>query len=82
MTSNLCDDHIMPLLTVAGGYRIADFGGPADPLALRWRGLPAHPLDLLAAGKLATHSVRSWADLDEQQIRAIFAEARAQDGRS
>jgi hypothetical protein len=81
VTSNLCDDHIMPLLTMAGGYRLADFGGPADPLALRWRGLPAHPLDLLAAGKLATHSVRSWQDLDERQIRAIFAQARARDGR-
>jgi hypothetical protein len=80
VTSKLCEDHIMALLTMAGGYRLADFGGPDDPMAVRWRGLPAHPLDLLAAGKLVTHSVRSWQDLNEPQIRAIFAQARAHDG--
>jgi hypothetical protein len=75
--SRLCDDQIMSLLTVAAGYRIADFGGPADPLALKWQGLPAHPDDLLANGKLVTHSVRSWGGLSEKEIRGIFAAARA-----
>jgi hypothetical protein len=78
-SSKLGEDHIMALLTVAAGYRIADFGGPMDPLALKWQGLPAHPTDLLAAGKLVTHSVRYWQDLDEQQIRGIFAETRAKE---
>ena len=76
-TSKLGEDAIMALLTRAAGYRIADFGGPADPMALRWRGLPAHPAELLAQRKLVTHSVRSWGDLTERQIRTIFAEARA-----
>ena len=75
--SKLADDHLMSLLTVAAGFRIGDFGGPADPLALRWRGLPAHPRELLEGGKLITHSVRSWGDLTERQIRSMFAEARA-----
>ena len=75
--SRLCDDQIMSLLTVAAGYRIADFGGPSGPLALKWQGLPAHPADLLANGKLVTHSVRSWGDLSEKEIRGIFASARA-----
>ena len=74
--SRLGEDHIMALLTVAGGYRIGDFGGPADPIAVKWKGLPAHPDDLLAAGKLITHSVRFWQDLDERCIRSIFAQAR------
>jgi glycosyltransferase involved in cell wall biosynthesis len=74
--SRLADDHLMSLLTVAAGFRIADFGGPGDPMALKWRGLPAHPAELLADGKLITHSVRSWGDLSERQIRSIFAEAR------
>jgi len=78
MTSSIGDDHYFSLLTVAAGYQIADFGGPSDPMALRWRGLPAHPADLLAAGKLVTHSVRFWRDLDEGQVRGIFARARAQ----
>ena len=78
--SRLGDDQIMSLLTVAVGHRIADFGGPADPLALKWRGLPAHPSELLAHGKLVTHSVRSWGDLTERQIRGTFAAARASAG--
>lgn len=78
-SSRLGEDHIMALLTAAAGFRIKDFGGPADPLALRWQGLPAHPADLLTAGKLVTHSVRSWQDLSERQIRGIFAQARTED---
>jgi hypothetical protein len=69
----------MALLTRAAGYRIGDFGGPIDPLALKWQGLPAHPADLLNAGKLVTHSVRSWQDLTERQIRDIFAKERTQE---
>lgn len=75
-TSRLGEDHIMGLLTVAAGYRIADFGGPGDPAAMRWRGLPAHPHDLLANHKLLTHSVRFWGCLKEAEIRRIFQEAR------
>jgi hypothetical protein len=75
--SRLGDDQIMSLLTVAAGYLIADFGGPDHPLAVKWQGLPAHPADLLATGKLVTHSVRSWGDLSEKEIRGIFAAARA-----
>jgi hypothetical protein len=75
--SRLGEDHLISMLTVAAGFRIADFGGPNDPLALSWRGLPAHPSDLLARGKLVTHSVRSWDGLSEHQVRAIFAAARA-----
>lgn len=75
-SSRLGEDMIMGLLAVAAGYQIADFGGPDDPVAERWRGLPAHPDDLLAAGKLLTHSVRFWNDLQEWEIRRIFREAR------
>ena len=80
--ASLGEDHLMSLLTVAAGFRIADFGGPGDPMALKWRGLPAHPSELLADGKLITHSVRSWGDLGERQIRSIFAEARTAAGRT
>jgi len=70
------EDHITSMLTVAAGYRIGDFSGPDDPMALKWVGLPCHPLDLLARGKLVTHSVRSWADLSQAELREIFATAR------
>ncbi|HTW98958.1 MAG TPA: hypothetical protein VMD59_09285 [Acidimicrobiales bacterium] len=74
--SRLGEDHLFGLVTVAAGFEIADFGGPEDPLALRWRGLPDDPAALLARNKLVTHSVRSFGDLDERAIRSIFAEAR------
>jgi glycosyltransferase involved in cell wall biosynthesis len=77
-SSKLGEDHIMSLLTIAAGFRLADFGRPGDPMALKWHGLPAHPAGLLADGKLITHSVRSWRELDERQIRDIFAAARTQ----
>jgi hypothetical protein len=70
------EDSIMTLLTKAAGYEIADFGGPSDPLALKWQGLPADPFELLAKGKLVTHSVRSWHQMTERQIRSIFADSR------
>jgi hypothetical protein len=77
-SSQLGEDHLMTLLTMAAGYRIRDFGGPVHPLALKWKGLPGHPADLLAAGKIVTHSVRYWQDLSERQVREIFAQARTQ----
>ena len=75
-TSRLGEDHIMSLLAVAAGYRIADFGRPEDPMALKWRGLPAHPEKLLDSKKLVTHSVRSWENMTEEEIRGIFRAAR------
>jgi hypothetical protein len=75
-TSKLGEDHIMALVTVAAGYRLADFGRPDDPMALRWKDLPAHPKDLLDRKKLIVHSVRSWDTLDEPEIRGIFRAAR------
>jgi hypothetical protein len=77
--SRLGEDMIMGLLAVAAGYRTADFGRSADPVAMRWRGLPAHPGELLAKGKLLTHSVRFWGDLREPEIRSIFRAARTRE---
>lgn len=75
-TSTLTDDHLMSLLTVAAGWGIDDFGGPEDILALRWRGLPMHPDELVRREKKITHSVREWGEMDEREIRARFAAAR------
>jgi hypothetical protein len=75
-TSRLGDDHLMGLLTVAAGYRLADFGRPEDPIALTWKGLPSHPDELLARKKLVTHSVKTWESLNEAEIRGIFKAAR------
>ena len=76
-TSKLGEDHIMALITVAAGFLLFDFSGPHDPLAIKWRGLPFHPEHLLANKKLVTHSVRSWENLTEEDIRRIFKQARS-----
>jgi hypothetical protein len=74
--SHLGEDHLFALLTIAAGFGIADFGGPDDPFALKWKGLPSAPAELITRKKLVTHSVRSWGSLDEREIRAFFSEAR------
>jgi hypothetical protein len=74
--SSISEDHLMGLMTVAAGFRIGDFGGPDDPMALRWIGLPASPAELLATGKLVTHSVRQYGDTVEAEIRRQFAAHR------
>ncbi len=75
--SGLGEDHIMALATRAAGFDIGDFSGPMEPMAIKWRGLPASPVALLQRGALVTHSVRHWADLDEREIRRVFRECRA-----
>jgi hypothetical protein len=75
--SNLGEDHLMSMLITAAGYELGEFSRPEDPMALKQRGLPAHPEALLATGKLVTHSVRYWEDLKEEEIRGIFARVRS-----
>jgi hypothetical protein len=74
--SPVSEDHLFGLMAVAAGFRIGDFGGPDDPFALRWKGLPCGPEELLSRSKLVTHSVRYWADMDEGAVRRAFAEHR------
>lgn len=74
--SHLGEDQLATLLTVAAGFKVSDYGGPEDPLALRWKGLPSSPQDLLERQKLVVHSVRFWEDMKESEIRAVFAHAR------
>ena len=45
-------------------------------MAVQWKGLPSAPEDLLRAEKLVTHSVRSWGEMSEQEIRGYFATVR------
>jgi hypothetical protein len=75
-SSRLGDDHIFGLITVAAGYRTDDFSGPGDPMAVKWKGLPSAPEDLIKTGKLVTHSIRSWDKMSEPEIRDYFAAAR------
>lgn len=72
----IAEDHLFGLVAAATGFETGDFSGPEDPMAVRWKGLPASPADLIRTGKLVTHSVRSWQDMDEREIRDYFASMR------
>ena len=78
--SRCSDDFIFGAMVRAHGFHSGDFGGPGQPLAVSWRGLPADPEELLARGTLATHSVRSWAGRSEAENRAVFAAHRERAG--
>ena len=77
LPTRLGDDHLLGLVARAAGYGIADIGGPGGPLAVKWKGLPASPPDLMASGAMAIHSVRASGEWNEARIRGYFRQARA-----
>lgn len=75
--SGLQEDHIFGLIARAAGYRLADLATGEQPFAVAWRGLPCAPDELVAGGKKFAHSTRSWGEMDEAAVRAVFRAARA-----
>jgi hypothetical protein len=74
--SRLGEDHLMALATLAAGYRLGDFSGPNEPMAIKWQGLSASPDDLVTQGALIVHSVRSGPGMSESEIRSRFRTLR------
>ena len=74
------EDHFLGLATRAVGMRTGDFALDGAPLAVRWRGLPGEPADLLNQGKLVVHSVKSYGEFDGEAARARFRAARDSGG--
>lgn len=74
--SGLGEDHLFALATVASGFEIGDFALEGQPMGLRWKGLPAAPADLVSQHRKVIHSVRSFEELSEGDIRGDFARRR------
>lgn len=76
--TGLQEDHIFGLSLRSIGFGLADFGTGDDdlPFGVKHVGLPTHPDELLAKGKALIHSTKRYQDLDQGQIRTIFAAAR------
>ena len=70
------EDGAFGLMAYAAGYRIQDIGGPGGLLNIAWKGLPASPKDVNESGAYITHSVRSFEDLNEVEIRNFFKSIR------
>lgn len=66
------EDGLMGLLAIASGFNFKDIGGPTGIIDLEWRGLPRHPKELVESGRYATHSVRSFREMNESEIRTFF----------
>jgi hypothetical protein len=76
--TGLTEDHIFGLGIRAAGFAMHQFGTANDdqPLAVAWKGLPAAPEEIVAAGKDLAHSTKSFARRDEAEVRATFRRAR------
>ncbi len=74
--TRLGDDQLFGILIKAIGFEMADFATGNLPMGVRWRGLPFAPEELLERRKKLIHSTKFWKDLDEEQIRRIFKNAR------
>jgi hypothetical protein len=61
------------------GMELSDFATGSYPMALRWRGLPCSPEELLARGKKVIHSTKFYKDMKEEDIRAFFRKSRTHD---
>ena len=75
-TSHVPEDALLSLTTRAAGFTIAELGDRGGPFAATWKGLPASPPQLALSGAIVVHSVRSWQDWTESEIRSFFRERR------
>jgi hypothetical protein len=73
---NLGEDHLFALLAKANGYQLASLSEGDKPFACTWRGLPAAPDVLHNEGKKIVHSVRSYSQMNEEEIRSYFRQKR------
>ena len=70
------DDFLFSLHTYASGYTIHDIGGVDGLLGTAAVGLPLAPSELIERGKYIVHSVRSYKDMHESEIREFFKKRR------
>lgn len=74
--TKLGDDHLTSLLLRSLGFELADFATGDLPLGVWLKRLEWSPKEIVRKGKCITHSVRSYRDLDEAQVRAEFKKLR------
>lgn len=79
---DILEDHLFGTLLVSAGFDLDDLvDGTRSLMGAAWKTLPASPDELIASGRELIHSVRSWEDMDEEEIRRTFATARRQPDR-
>jgi hypothetical protein len=74
--TKLGDDHLNSLFLRAVGFEPGDFATGDLPLGVWLKNLEWSPEEIVQRGKCVAHSVRSYKDLDEKQVRAEFKKLR------
>lgn len=71
------EDVIFSLLTFASGYKIGDFAGPNDPMAIAHKSLPIDKEEIVKQKKQIIHSIREGTNGEsEESLRAFFKNYR------
>ncbi len=73
---NLGEDHIFALLSLAMGFQLGDLASGNLPFGCAWKGLAAHPEELIQKDKKIIHSTRYWQNMNEDEIRSWFGARR------
>lgn len=77
VNSEIGEDFLFSIITMACGYKLGNFVTGNLPLGIRWRGLPDSPENLIKRKKKIIHSIKFWEDMDQKTIRDFFTERRA-----
>lgn len=72
----LVEDMIVSMCVKSVDLALQDGSGREEPFAIRFRGLPDRPENLLARGHSIIHSVKDFGDLKEADVRAYFRRRR------
>lgn len=75
-TLQLEEDHLFAILVKSLGFELGSLSGAGMPMGCAWKGLPVAPQQLMADKKKIIHSIRYWADMQEEEIRDLFREKR------
>ncbi|NIZ91113.1 glycosyltransferase [Kineococcus rubinsiae] len=74
--STMADDQLLSLVVRSAGWRIGDFSGDGEPLAVVWKGLPWPVEEITRRGKKIVHSTKDHGDVREDDVRRYFAALR------
>jgi hypothetical protein len=74
----LVEDVIISMCTKSVDFHLMDLGGAHQTFAVRYRGLPAPPEELVEQAYSVIHSVKDFENLREAEIRAYFRQLRRQ----
>ena len=68
----MAEDFMMTIFCYANGMKVSDLNQHGEVFAVAFKGLPISPAECVAQGYGIVHSVKSYGDMAEDQVRATF----------